>query len=198
MGNDEELMDRAGRGDVEAFGKLFDTYQRPLFGFLFHLVGDATTAEDLVQEVFESAWRYRASYDPRRKLTGWLYAIARRAAFREIKKPHHRDVRFCELSQAQMDRIDAGGAGNPSEFGAAESPESGLAAELRDALQALHPQQRAAILLREYEGRSYREIGEVLACSEGNARVITCRARQALRDLVKDAISERGTRCCED
>jgi RNA polymerase sigma-70 factor (ECF subfamily) len=57
--------------------------------------------------------------------------------------------------------------------------------QVRAALLKLPPEQRTCLILREYEGKSHREVAEILGCSEANARVLTHRARQAVRRLLQ-------------
>src|SRR5947209_20109313 len=66
--SDEKLMQRTGRGDLTAFGELFDRHQPALYAFLSRFLGNATLAEDVVQEVFLRVWRYRHSFDAAHRL----------------------------------------------------------------------------------------------------------------------------------
>lgn len=182
--SDEHLMARVGRDDTAALGELFDRYHAPLFAFLLRVVGERAAAEDLAQEVFWRLWEQRARFDPERAFTTWLYTIARRTALNELQRAGHRTARFSELSESEQQRFEAGEAGPD-----ARSPEEQVLtadwrAQVQAALQTLPPEQRLCLVMREYEGRSHREIGEILGCSEGNARVLSHRARQALRPLL--------------
>jgi RNA polymerase sigma-70 factor, ECF subfamily len=181
--SDERLMARVGQDDTAALGALFDRYRPPLFLFLLRVVGDRAAAEDLVQEAFWRVWEYRGRYDPSRKFSTWLYTIARRLAWNQMQSAGHRTKRFSELSEAEQQRMEAGPDGS--------SPPSPEAL----ALEADHPDQRLCLVLREYEGRSHREIGEILGCSEGNARVLTHRARHALRPLLKSLLESEEEPC---
>ena len=188
-------MARVGRDDTAALGELFDRYRPPLFLFLLRLVGERAAAEDLVQEVFWRLWERRIDYDPERPFPAWLYTIARRLAWNEMQRACHRTVGFSNLSETDQQRLEAGGA-NSGQL----SPEDlMLAADHRSrvqaALQTLPQDQRLCLVLREYEGRSHREIGEILGCSEGNARVLTHRARRALRPLLESLLESEEERC---
>lgn len=182
--SDEQLMARVGRDDTAALGELFDRYHPPLFAFLLRVAGDRAVAEDLAQEVFWRLWEQRTRFDPDRSFAAWLYTIARRLAWNELQCAAHRTARFSELSETEQRRFEAQG-GEPHTI----PPEEAVLAaagrsQVQAALQTLPPDQRLCIVLREYEGRSHREIGEILGCSEGNARVLTHRARRALRPLL--------------
>src|SRR5262249_19004252 len=140
--------------------------------------------EDLAQEVFWRVWEQRARFDPERSFRTWLYTMARRTAWNEMQSAGHRTARFSELPEGEQQRFEAGDAearGCPVEEAMLASARR---SQVREALRRLPREQRLCLVLREYEGRSHREIGEILGCSEGAARVLTHRARRALRPLL--------------
>jgi RNA polymerase sigma-70 factor (ECF subfamily) len=177
-------MARVSDNDTAALGELFDRYHAPLFAFLLRLAGDRALAEDIAQEVFWRLWQQRSRYDPERSFSTWLYTIARHTAWNELQRAEHRTCCYSDLSEGEQQRFEAQGV-DPS---ASPPEEQVLAAARRSqvqaALQTLPREQRLCLLLREYEGRSHREIGVILGCSEGAARVLTHRARRALRPLL--------------
>ena len=176
---DEQLMERVRDGDREAFTTLFDRYAAPLYAFLCRMTGQPDLAEDLVRETFGRVWAHRFAYRPGSRFPAWLYAIARHSACNAIKRSSHHEVPFSECRGIE-DLVDAPAAH------AADSVAEAVA--LRQAVQAallsLPPDHRAVVILREYDGLSYREIGQVLGLSEGHARVLACRARSALHGLL--------------
>jgi RNA polymerase sigma-70 factor (ECF subfamily) len=190
--SDEQLMARVGRDDLAALGELFNRHRPPLFAFLLRVLGDRAAAEDLVQEVFWRLWERRTDFDPERRFSTWLYTMTRRLAWNELQCARRRTMRFSELSETEQQQFEAGPGECPLE-------EMVLAADQRarvqEALQSLPPDQRLCLVLREYEGRSHREIGEILGCSEGNARVLAHRARQALRPLLESLLESEEEPC---
>jgi len=186
--SDEELMQRAGRGDLAAFGELFDRHQPALYGFLCRFLGNAALAEDVTQEVFWRVWQYRTTFDGRSAFSAWMYVIARHAALDEIRKPHRRTACFSELDEGREERLDVDMEGR---LRAADAyiQELSLRTQVRQALQALPPDQRLCLILREYQGLSHAEAAVVLGCSEGAARVMAHRARRALRSLLEPLLA---------
>lgn len=196
--SDEDLMQRTTRGDPEglaALGELFDRHHASLHGFLRRFLGEAAAAEDVVQEVFIRVWKHRSTFAPGSTFSAWLYAIARNAAMDEIRKRGKRPRSFTDL--------DAGSEG--AELGG-ESAGPGADAEVwrltvreqvQRALQELPADQRLCLVLKEYEGKSHREIAEILGCTEGNARVMAHRARLAMRRLLQPLLQPAEVRKTE-
>jgi RNA polymerase sigma-70 factor, ECF subfamily len=193
--SDERLMARVGQDDTAALGALFDRYRPTLFLFLLRAFGDRAAAEDLVQEAFWRVWEYRRRYDPARKFSTWLYTIARHLAWNQMQSAGHQTKRFSELSEAEQQRLEAGPDGSSPPSPEALALEADHRSRVQAALRSLPADQRLCLVLREYEGRSHREIGEILGCSEGNARVLTHRARHALKPLLKSLLESEEEPC---
>jgi RNA polymerase sigma-70 factor (ECF subfamily) len=172
---DDESMRRVASGDPEALAVLFDRHQSSVFRFLRHLVGEEALAEDLLGETFLRVYRARGTFRAGAEFTPWLFTVARNLARGELRK---RAVRTRVLGW--LGRVES------TESDPWQPEREAKAAAVRSALSTLPEDQRAAIALKEYEGLSYREIGQVLGCSEEAARARTYRARQTLRTLLKD------------
>jgi RNA polymerase sigma-70 factor, ECF subfamily len=185
--SDEKLMQRAGRGDLAAFGALFDRHHAAVHAFLSRFLGDATLAEDVVQEVFLRVWRYRESFDATQRFAAWLYGIARRTALTEVGRAHRRELSLDELPAEDREAAELSGGGSGGDD---RVRELALRDQVNEALQALPPEQRACLVLREYEERSYQEIAAIVGCTPENARVLAFRARRALRPLLERAFQE--------
>jgi RNA polymerase sigma-70 factor, ECF subfamily len=181
--SDEKLMQRTSRGDLAALGELFDRHQPAVHAFLSRFLGNATLAEDVVQEVFLRVWRYRQSFDAAQRFTAWLYGIARRTALTEAGRSHRRELSLDQLPADEREAAarNGGGAGLRDSL----IQEMALREQVHHALQELPTEQRACLILREYEQRSYQEIAVVLGCSVENVRVLAFRGRRALRALLE-------------
>jgi RNA polymerase sigma-70 factor (ECF subfamily) len=179
---DRELARKAASGEEASWKRIFDeTFQR-LFSLLCFQVGDRDEAKDLLQETYLQAYRRLADYRGEAPLEVWLRAIALRKACdwrRSVLRKVRRTVPLLE----ETVRVDPPEHAGPSE---AER------AALRRALNRISARQRAALLLREVEERSFAEIGAALGCNESTARVHHTRARQRLRGLLSGAIAAVG------
>src|SRR3954451_15432689 len=82
---DEELLRRAQRGDDAAFAELVRAYERPLFNYIFRLVGERGLAEDLTQEVFLRVHQSLPGFSFRSKFTTWLFQVTKNRVVDEVR-----------------------------------------------------------------------------------------------------------------
>jgi RNA polymerase sigma-70 factor, ECF subfamily len=177
---DVELMLGVKAGDETCFEQLLGKYRVPLVGFLYRMVRDRSTAEDLAQEAFLRVFRARKSYAPGAKFTTWLFRIATNLALNSLRdgRRRQRDV-----------SIDGG---EESERAAREVADPGAVIEERlierdrarmiwQAVDGLPEKQRAAVLLHKYQDLGYDEIARILGCSESALKSLLFRAYETLR-----------------
>lgn len=180
--SDEQLMLRVTAGDMEALGILFERYKRPLYGFLYRLVHDVACAEDLTLDVFLRVFDRRRTYKPGCKFSTWLFTIAHNLAADGMRR--------ASRGELPVECPDDYAAHPAHPLDVAERAE--LADTVRLAVMALPEDLRLVILLREFEGFSYREIAEVLGGNEETIRVRAHRARQALRKALAPYCEENS------
>ncbi len=164
-------IERAQRGDAEAFAELYEQHVGRVYRNVLYRVGDATEAEDLTQQVFVRAWqalgRYRITGTP---FVAWLLTIAHNLVVDFYKS--RRDVTPLD------DAFEVAARGTDP----AEQALIGLTHdELRAAILTLRPEYQQIIVLRFLEGLSPGEIAAAIGKSEGNVRVMQHRALQELR-----------------
>jgi RNA polymerase sigma-70 factor (ECF subfamily) len=151
------------------------------------VVHNQDDALELAQETFVRAYENLAKFESRSSLSTWLYRIAANLAidFRR-REGRHTMVRG-EEGESELNRL-------PSERGNsfAETARSELNQRLQQALRELTPEHRAVILLREVEGLSYDEIGDILQCPRGTVMSRLHYARNRLRSILKDVDKDRG------
>jgi RNA polymerase sigma-70 factor, ECF subfamily len=170
---DEAALVRAARnGDREAFMQLVRAHQAGVRAFAHGLVGDRMLAEDIAQEAFLRAWRGLGTFRGDAGFATWLYAITRRAALDQLRRPALRTVPV-DQAAALADRR----AGDPV-----------LRGDLERALQALEPAQREAFLLVAVLGLSYQEAGGLTGSPAGTvaSRVFRARTRLAAALSVRE------------
>ena len=174
-----------------AFERFVLTYQDRIYAFALNLVGNRTTAEDVAQEAFVSAYRALQKYSPARRRTlalrTWLYTIVLNRVRNLARSPQSK-----VLSLDEQAREDFGMSANGSTEHAAGPAESlereESAEELRAALTRLALRYRSAVVLRHIEERDYAEIAAILNQPVGTIKSNVHRGLALLRaDLERNA-----------
>lgn len=179
--SDEELLERAGRGDRAAFRVIYERHRSAVYGYLIRRVSSPALAEDLCQEVFLGLLKMAERWEPRAKVRTLLLRIALNQAANATRRK--------EITVFDSSHVEAEGAGPEANAGLREQ-----AHRVREAIAALEPQQREALLLNHYQGLSYAEVAEVLDVPVGTIRSRLARAKTALREALRDLLPEEGPR----
>jgi RNA polymerase sigma factor (sigma-70 family) len=172
--SDEALLAGLAAGDRDSSAAFVRRFQRRVYGLARTIVGDPGTAEDVSQEAFVRAWRYAASYDARRgTVLTWLLTIARNVAVDRLRlrqpEPLDPDVLAAKL------QLHHPGEGRDEHAAVADRD------ELREALAILPEDQRRALLLAAYFGRTAAEVAELEAIPIGTAKTRIRTAMQRMR-----------------
>jgi RNA polymerase sigma factor (sigma-70 family) len=171
--SDESLVAGVASGDGAAFTALVRRFQGRVFGLALTIVRDPGAAEEVAQETFVRAWQHASAYDPRRgRVATWLLSIARNLAI---------DVtRVRRFEPIDPETVVALSAPSPdSDPGEREFPVDETE-RLRRALAKLPEEQRRALVLAAFYGRTSREISELEGVPVGTAKT---RIRAAMTKL---------------
>ena len=184
---DQQLVDRAKRGDKRAFELLVAKYQRKLARLLSRFIRDPAEIEDVTQEAFIKAYRALPSFRGDSAFYTWLYRIGINTA------KNHLVARRRRPSNQDIDVEDAEQFGHTEQMSDVDTPEAVLLSEeikqkVSETIAKLPPDLRQAITLRELEGLSYEEIAEVMSCPIGTVRSRIFRAREAIDAVLKPLI----------
>lgn len=190
--SDIALMLRVQRDEPGAFAELVRDFQTPVFSRLLRCLSDRHQAEDLTQEVFLRLFRNRKRYEPRARLTTWIFHIAQNVA-RNAVRSHRRHawLHYVALDQTESthpDRFGAFEAGQGDAGAALERLET--ATQVRAGLDSLVDHQRRALELQHFHDRSYPEIGRALSMTPKAAKSLLYRARIELREKLTGAFTE--------
>jgi RNA polymerase sigma-70 factor (ECF subfamily) len=177
---DQQLVERAQRGDKRAYELLVLKYQRKLGRLLSRFVRDQAEVEDVTQEAFIKAYRALPSFRGDSAFYTWLYRIGINTAKNYLVALGRRAP-----TTTGLDNEEAEGFEDADQLRDASTPESELegkeiAATVNRAMDALPEDLRTAIMLREIEGLSYEEIASVMNCPVGTVRSRIFRARDAI------------------
>jgi len=184
---DQQLVQRAQRGDLRAFDLLVLKYQGRIAALVSRYVSDAGEVEDVTQEAFIKAYRALGKFRGDSAFYTWLYRIAANAAKNHLVAKGRRPGAYATIEDAEG--FDEGGMLSESASPEALAMGGELAEVVESALNALPDELKAALMLREFDGLSYDDIADVLDCPVGTVRSRIFRAREAVDQRVKEQIS---------
>ncbi|MCW3479206.1 RNA polymerase sigma factor RpoE [Neisseriaceae bacterium JH1-16] len=192
---DQQLVERAQRGEKRAFDLLVAKYQRRLGRLLSRFIRDGADIDDVTQEAFIKAYRALPSFRGESAFYTWLYRIGINTAKNFLSASGRRPVVGSEVVDEDGESYDM-----TSQVPDLNTPESELMNKqilqtVNAAVEALPEELRTAITLREMDGLSYEEIASVMNCPIGTVRSRIFRAREAiaaeLRPLLDTAKNRR-------
>ena len=157
--SDNSLIDRTLSGETEAFSVLVKRWERPIYSLAFRMLGRDEDARDACQEAFLAAYRNLSKFRGDAKFSSWMYRIALNAC--------HSRRRQSSIVSYSLDAEDANGKRFEIEDSKIESLPDRMqrdeqATLVRKALQALPPEMRQIIVMKEYEEMTFLEISEIL------------------------------------
>ncbi|WP_245970339.1 RNA polymerase sigma factor [Pseudochryseolinea flava] len=174
--SDNALMVKVRDGDVDKLGLLFERYKRPLYGFFYGMNKDAELSEDLVQNVFVRILKYRYLFRGDGDFRTWMFHIAR-----NVNHDHFRKNKINAKDSLESWEERLGSTENRStQFQAEEEMQL-----LSMAMDQLPDDKREILLLSKYQEKKYKEIGEMLGCTESAVKVKVFRALQELKEVYR-------------
>jgi RNA polymerase sigma-70 factor, ECF subfamily len=172
--DDVALVQRAQQGEDEAFATLFNQLHQLVLNYVYHMLGDRQAAEDVTQDAFIRAHERIGQLGPPWDFKSWVFRIASNLAVDYLR----RNRRFVDLEEPTM-MAEAPITKRPSERGVQRN-EARLA--VWSTLDAMPTVYRQALILREFNGQSYKEVSQALECTYANARQLVHRARMRFRE----------------
>jgi RNA polymerase sigma factor (sigma-70 family) len=190
--SDSELVAAVRRGDERAFEQLYTRYQRRISAYVFGMVKDHGRAEDITQEVFISALRRMRETDRAIAFKPWVYEIAKNACIDQFRRSRRTE----EVSFDAGEGI--GGADQGRLVANEPTPDAAVDAKqqldhLCGAFGGLSDSHHEILVLREFEGLSYREIGDRMGLSRPGVESTLFRARKRLTEEYDELVT--GQRC---
>lgn len=168
----QDLIDRCRKGDTKAQFELYKVYYKPMYNISLHMVGNATEAEDVMQEAFLKAFTKIDTYEGVVSFGAWLKKIVINRSLDFLKK---RKVKFEEINEKIPD----------------EEPEGIVISEvhmekLKRAIQQLPDGYRVVLTLYLLEGYDHEEIAQILGITNVSSRSQYMRAKLKLREMLKE------------
>ncbi|HET7505342.1 MAG TPA: sigma-70 family RNA polymerase sigma factor [Kofleriaceae bacterium] len=188
MADEEETdLDRARRGDREAFGRLVRTHQRRVYAAALHILGNHSDADDAAQEAFVRAYRGLTSFDGRADFFTWLYRITVNTALNALRAGK-RGAALSQRGGAEAAHV----GGRPEALGqevlnpAHQAQQAGEVARVLEAVAQLSRALRVTIVLATIEEIPHKQIAEILDIPEGTVAWRINEARRLLRRRLAD------------
>lgn len=195
--SDEDLVELASQGKVDAFETLVERYQDRVFNLLVRMNGSEDGVEDLVQETFIRCWRALGSFRRGSRFYTWLYRIALNAGYTQRRDQSRRRKHEAGSLDANVGGAEASDDDSGGQFGKliADTRESNpldnleteqLRERVREGLEQLDEDYHRILVLRDIDGMDYDAIAETLMISRAAVKSRLHRARKELAHVLKD------------
>ncbi len=189
-----DLVEKAARGDKDAFGRLVDIYKDRIYNYVARMLGDPIEAQDVTQEAFVRAYEALPSFRGASSFQTWIYRIASNLAIDSARGRKRRQDNVVSLSEP----IDAEQGELPREL-----PDEGkgpddevLSNELQQIVQQaiaqLPPKLQTVLILYDLEGMSYQEIAQILGCPLGTVKSRLFNARHQLKRILQGRLEQEN------
>lgn len=181
----QDIVDRARAGDPEAFKAIFQRFGRPVLAFIYHMLGDRSSAEELAQETFVRAYRRLDRLEAGSRLSTWLFGIARNVV-REAIRDKRRRPREVDLNDTTFLALRDERAGPDENFMTRE-----LQRAIRRSVGDLSDDQRLVFALKVLRKMRYQEISLITGSSIGKLKTDLHRARLQMRQRLQPYLAGR-------
>ena len=182
--SERELIAAAKQGDQNAFEALIHLYEKKVLALTRRLCANPDDAQEAAQEAFLAAWQGLPFFRGESSFATWLYRLTSNACMDLLRKEQrHQSAAGPSLDDEEVELPVAATAGDPH----AEAERTELKAVIAAGLQALQPEYRAVLLLREIHQRSYDEIADILDIDLGTVKSRINRGRKQLRKFLLES-----------
>lgn len=169
---DITLMLKVKKGDILAFEQIMKKYEKSVINTIYRFIGNRIRAEEIAQEVFIKVYNSAKRYRPKAKFSTWLYKIVTNICLDDIRKKKDIPNFSFHTEIPDINQI-------PPNINL-ERKESDC--YVRNAIRSLPKRQRIAVILREYNGFSYKEISKTLRCSTKAVESLLYHAKLSLKE----------------
>jgi RNA polymerase sigma-70 factor (ECF subfamily) len=189
--DDLSLVNACRSGQTEAFGVLVRRYQDRLYPTILRLVGSPEDAQDALQDAFVRAFEKLDQFHGDSSFYTWIYRIAVNFALSRHRKRHHHRLNILHPGGIGQigEPVDLSRENDPTFAAERTEREAAIEAALAD----LGPEHRAVIILKDFDGRRYEEISDLLKIPVGTVRSRLHRARCELRDRLRPLVDQEAS-----
>ena len=166
-----KLMLQVKEGSKEAFEELYTLFQKPLANFLYRLCWNAQLVDDLVQDVFLRVWKAAPKYEPKAKVSTWIFKIAHNLWINYAAKRKEQALEGADREIDSAPDVDI--------------QKEELRRAVKRAVEQLPEGEREVLVLAEYSGFKYHEISEILEIPVGTVKSRMFSATRRLREALQ-------------
>lgn len=181
--SDADLIKVIHKQNREAYKELFTRYQKKLFTYIFHLIGNKDEAEDILQNVFSKTYRNIENFDTSRKFSSWIYRIAHNESVNFLKKRSKRHTVSWDDITTSKDKLDTA---TNDELIEDKWMHQEIIREVDEAIGKLSEKYQKVLKLRYFQEYSYEEIGIMLGKPVNTIGTLINRAKKNLLEIVKN------------
>lgn len=188
---DAALVDLARQGNLDAFEQLVAKHQKKMLNIAWRMIGDYDDACEAVQDAFVAAYKNLRSFRGDAKFTTWMTTITLNHARNRLKQVRSRTLHIAVSLDEPVTTDDGAlrpdpASNEPSALDRLEARDIGV--KVRGCIEALEPEYREVIILRDLQDLSYGEIGSALKTRAGTVKSRLFRAREAVKECLKKAL----------
>ena len=187
--SNEDLMRAYQAGETQAMELLFQRYKIRILNFCYGLLSNRADAEEAAAEAFLALVVEKDSFDPSRTFSTWFYTIARNKCISRIRK-RNSFVSFWTEASSEDSEGEMWDVPDSRDTSREELARKEVLAGVRKAIYRLPPEQKEAMVLRQYHGFSYQQISQILGCSLEKVKTLIFRAKEQLRSELMSFVKE--------
>jgi RNA polymerase sigma-70 factor (ECF subfamily) len=188
--SDQALISLVKLGDKDAFNILVKRYEKKILNILYLQLGPINELEDLAQEVFLKVFKNLSKFRGESQFSTWLYRIAMNISYDYKRKNKINIFSLDENLDEDSDDTFKDFLTDSHEDLEKRIEREEIQKKIRNAIRNLPKEYQEVLILREFEGLSYKEIADILKCPVGTIESRLFRAREELKKIVKKELQE--------
>ncbi len=186
------LIKQSKAGDIESFERLIVEHQKKVFNIAYRMLGNLEDANDVAQEALVKAYRGIENFKGKSSFSTWLYAIVNNACIDFIRKNRKVNMIYLDCEYETEEGTYKIQLNNNEDTPEQLFEKKEVQKLVHESINELGYNHRKVIILRDMEQFSYKEIAEILDCSEGTVKSRISRARTNLKTIIKEKLEDWG------
>lgn len=183
--DDNELINKYLRGDKTSLDELIKKYMKPVYGFVYHYVGNPSESEDIIQEVFVRVWKNIKKFNKEKNFKTWIFTIAKNASIDYLRKK--KLIVFSQFENEEGENMLTETLADPTPLPHEIFDKKNLSEIVMSAIRTLSVKNQTVLVLHYTEDFTFQEISDIL---NESVHTIKSRHRRAIIELKKLLLRE--------